>query len=263
MGASPSSAAFPTKPASVSSIAQPMPMMAPVTPPPAGSAQSPPPAQSPRGGGKTHPSEWTVDEVVDWLRSKGFDQAVLDAFIEQEITGDVLLEIDAAVLKAEFGIAAFGKRTRIANAISELKRPASFSYSEPAYGYPAPIAVPPPGAGAGGALRTPASGSAGHSLRSESPARGAEHHRRNISDVSGSGASSVRWASAGDTTVDGSEGASFGSLAPPAGAKLAPSTSEGALHARAVHHAQIPEEIDEERAALSEVRAVPGSVAAD
>ena len=30
---------------------------------------------------KTHPSDWTVDEVIDWLKSKGFDQSVCDKFI--------------------------------------------------------------------------------------------------------------------------------------------------------------------------------------
>ncbi|KAL7282752.1 hypothetical protein ACG7TL_004227 [Trametes sanguinea] len=78
----------------------------------------------------THPSEWTVEEVVDWLKSKGFDQGVCDKFIEQEITGDVLLELDANVLKTEIGIAAFGKRARIVNAISELRRPPSIAESE-------------------------------------------------------------------------------------------------------------------------------------
>ncbi|KAI8989868.1 hypothetical protein BD414DRAFT_460138 [Trametes punicea] len=78
----------------------------------------------------THPSEWSVEEVVDWLKSKGFDQGVCDKFIEQEITGDVLLELDANILKSEIGIAAFGKRVRIVNAISELRRPPSISESE-------------------------------------------------------------------------------------------------------------------------------------
>jgi SAM domain (Sterile alpha motif) len=49
---------------------------------------------------------------------------------ELEITGDVLLELDVNLLKTEFGITAFGKRTRIANAISELRRPPSISYSD-------------------------------------------------------------------------------------------------------------------------------------
>ncbi|KIP10364.1 hypothetical protein PHLGIDRAFT_125572 [Phlebiopsis gigantea 11061_1 CR5-6] len=75
----------------------------------------------------SHPSEWTLEEVIEWLKGKGFDQAVCDKFIEQEITGDVLLELDANVLKTEFGIAAFGKRVRIVNAIAELRRPPSFN----------------------------------------------------------------------------------------------------------------------------------------
>ncbi|KAI0371457.1 hypothetical protein BV20DRAFT_1120507 [Pilatotrama ljubarskyi] len=87
----------------------------------------------------THPSEWTVDEVIEWLKSKGFDQGVCDKFAEQEITGDVLLELDANVLKSEIGIAAFGKRVRIVNAISELRRPPSISESEQ---HPAPVLTP-------------------------------------------------------------------------------------------------------------------------
>ncbi|KAI0313113.1 sterile alpha motif/pointed domain-containing protein, partial [Amylostereum chailletii] len=69
-----------------------------------------------------HPSDWSVEEVVDWLKSKGFDDGVCDKFIEQEITGDVLLELDINVLKSEIGIIAFGKRMRIANAITDLRR---------------------------------------------------------------------------------------------------------------------------------------------
>jgi SAM domain (Sterile alpha motif) len=77
-----------------------------------------------------HPSEWNVEEVVDWLRAKGFDDTVCDMFTEQEITGDVLLELDVGVLKSEIGIVAYGKRIRIANAISELRRPPSVLSSE-------------------------------------------------------------------------------------------------------------------------------------
>lgn len=50
---------------------------------------------------------------------------------EQEITGDVLLELDAIVLKTEIGISAFGKRVRIVNAITELRRPPSVEDAEP------------------------------------------------------------------------------------------------------------------------------------
>ena len=72
-----------------------------------------------------HPADWTVEEVVDWLRSKGFDEVSCKKFAEQEITGDVLLDLDVGVLKSEIGIVAYGKRMRIANAIAELRRPPS------------------------------------------------------------------------------------------------------------------------------------------
>jgi hypothetical protein len=49
---------------------------------------------------------------------------------EQEITGDVLLELDVNLLKSEIGIMAFGKRMRIANAINDLRRPPSIEYSD-------------------------------------------------------------------------------------------------------------------------------------
>ncbi|KAJ7103227.1 hypothetical protein B0H15DRAFT_201781 [Mycena belliarum] len=80
-------------------------------------------------GAAKHPSEWSVEEVVDWIKSKGFDEDVCDKFTEQEITGDVLLDLDVNLLKTEIGIMAFGKRMRIANAIVELRRPPSPSAS--------------------------------------------------------------------------------------------------------------------------------------
>lgn len=43
---------------------------------------------------------------------------------EHEITGDVLIELDANLLK-ELDIPQFGKRVKLANAIAELRRPAS------------------------------------------------------------------------------------------------------------------------------------------
>jgi hypothetical protein len=51
-------------------------------------------------------------------------------FIEQEITGDVLLDLDVSLLKSEIGIPAFGKRVRIANFITDLRRPPSVVYSD-------------------------------------------------------------------------------------------------------------------------------------
>ncbi|KAK0543724.1 hypothetical protein OC845_005977 [Tilletia horrida] len=68
------------------------------------------------------PHEWSVDEVVEWGRSKGWDDAtVLSKFREHEISGDVLMEMDVVILK-EIDIVAYGKRLKVANAIKELKR---------------------------------------------------------------------------------------------------------------------------------------------
>ncbi|TYJ58064.1 hypothetical protein B9479_001159 [Cryptococcus floricola] len=70
------------------------------------------------------PTTWTVDDVVAWAQAKGFDEGIVDKFKEHEISGDILLELDANLLK-ELDIPAFGKRMRIAAAISELRRPSS------------------------------------------------------------------------------------------------------------------------------------------
>jgi hypothetical protein len=75
-----------------------------------------------------HPIEWTVEETVNWLHSKGFDDIVCDTFIEQEITGGALLSLNATSLKTEIGIDAYGKRFRIANAIDDLRRAASVRF---------------------------------------------------------------------------------------------------------------------------------------
>jgi SAM domain (Sterile alpha motif) len=77
--------------------------------------------------------EWTVEEVVDWLRAKGFDDTVCDKFIEQEVRGDVLLELHMEVLE-EIGIVGYGTRIRIMNAILELRRISSvLSYEPPTH----------------------------------------------------------------------------------------------------------------------------------
>ncbi|KAL1413569.1 hypothetical protein Q8F55_001343 [Vanrija albida] len=76
----------------------------------------------------TPPSMWTVEDVIEWAKSKNFDQFVCDKFIEHDISGDVLLELDANLLK-ELDIPQFGKRVRIAQAITELRRPQSVASS--------------------------------------------------------------------------------------------------------------------------------------
>ena len=59
---------------------------------------------------------------------------------EHEITGDLLVELDANLLK-ELDIPQFGKRLRIAQAITELRRPPSAASHELARGMSAPVSA--------------------------------------------------------------------------------------------------------------------------
>lgn len=77
--------------------------------------------------------------------------------VEHEITGDLLLELDANLLK-ELDIPQFGKRLRIAQAISDLRRPPSASSHEiTTRGMSAPPAAVGPPMSATPPLNTPPS----------------------------------------------------------------------------------------------------------
>lgn len=77
------------------------------------------------------PHEWNVEQVVEWGRSKGWDEgAVVSKFAEHEISGDVLMEMDVNILK-EIDIIAFGKRFQVANAIKDLKKAHGGATGEP------------------------------------------------------------------------------------------------------------------------------------
>ncbi|KAH9473155.1 hypothetical protein MJO28_001017 [Puccinia striiformis f. sp. tritici] len=67
------------------------------------------------------PDQWTVTEVAEWAKVKGLDEFTVGKFIEHEITGDVLLELDVNALK-EIDLTAFGRRVRVIKAIEELKK---------------------------------------------------------------------------------------------------------------------------------------------
>ncbi|EUC56397.1 Ste11-fungal family SAM domain protein, partial [Rhizoctonia solani AG-3 Rhs1AP] len=71
---------------------------------------------------QTPATQWTVPQVKAWLQSKGFDTDIQRAFQDNDITVDVLIELDGLALKDELGVAAFGKRIRLLKQIGELKR---------------------------------------------------------------------------------------------------------------------------------------------
>ncbi|RHZ44096.1 hypothetical protein Glove_759g8 [Diversispora epigaea] len=65
-----------------------------------------------------HPSTWNMEQVCQWLKEKGLE-SVMNQFIENDITGDVLVGLNLESLK-ELNITSYGKRIRIMNAIGSL-----------------------------------------------------------------------------------------------------------------------------------------------
>ncbi|KAG0033447.1 polar growth protein [Podila clonocystis] len=67
-----------------------------------------------------HPSLWSIEQVAYWLRWCGF-ASVVPSFIDNEISGAILLELNLNNLK-ELDINSFGKRFNIMSAITTLKQ---------------------------------------------------------------------------------------------------------------------------------------------
>ncbi|KAH8825996.1 hypothetical protein DL96DRAFT_129030 [Flagelloscypha sp. PMI_526] len=63
-----------------------------LSPSPPSSEPNSPPATSPPAN--PDPTTWSLPDVLAWLRSKHFSEDILKKFIEQDITGDVLLSLD-------------------------------------------------------------------------------------------------------------------------------------------------------------------------
>ncbi|KAJ1660076.1 hypothetical protein IWQ61_000938 [Dispira simplex] len=65
------------------------------------------------------PDTWSIEQVAAWLHQRGFGTFV-PLFVENEISGDVLLDLNLTTLK-ELQVTTFGKRYHLMNAITELK----------------------------------------------------------------------------------------------------------------------------------------------
>ncbi|KIK95325.1 hypothetical protein PAXRUDRAFT_827121 [Paxillus rubicundulus Ve08.2h10] len=254
-----------------------------------GSVQSPPEMELLKKS--TPPSEWSVEEVVDWLKSKGFGSDVYEKFIEQEITGDVLLELDINLLKVEIGIIAFGKRMRIANAIAELRRPPSIIFTDhqpqhsqsqsishsisQSFTYPyspsastqqslnSPMFV----TGMGAVMNRPGSASFGGAGGPESPRPetvASPILPKRVSSLSSTGASlnggvEETGVAAGieKAMMVGMVGLGLGALPP---GQLAPSPSDSALNKQPkTEPEESSERVDDDRGALSENESVPST----
>ncbi|RCH99321.1 polar growth protein, partial [Rhizopus stolonifer] len=64
--------------------------------------------------------EWDSEQVAIWITNIGFDESLADIFRNQEITGDILLELTVESLK-ELEVDTFGKRFKLHAAITALK----------------------------------------------------------------------------------------------------------------------------------------------
>ncbi|KAJ5610668.1 hypothetical protein N7510_007387 [Penicillium lagena] len=65
-------------------------------------------------------SNWTPDDVVMWMQKLNIDETVIEKFFINDISGSILLELQADDLK-ELDIQSFGKRHEIMNSIRQLR----------------------------------------------------------------------------------------------------------------------------------------------
>jgi hypothetical protein len=72
---------------------------------------------------------WSPPDVVRWMQSAGFDDTVVEKFFVNDITGAILLELQADDLK-ELDIQSFGKRHRLMNSIEHLRQSVMLSNTD-------------------------------------------------------------------------------------------------------------------------------------
>ncbi|EPS30500.1 hypothetical protein PDE_05451 [Penicillium oxalicum 114-2] len=65
-------------------------------------------------------SSWSPQDVVYWMRSIGFEEDIVQKFYWNDISGTILLELQAEDLK-ELEITSFGKRRRLMTSIQSLR----------------------------------------------------------------------------------------------------------------------------------------------
>ncbi|KAI9322392.1 hypothetical protein BX666DRAFT_609843 [Dichotomocladium elegans] len=89
---------------------------------------------------QSKPETWTTEQVANWLKLLGHG-ALSPIFIEQEITGDILLDLSMDAMK-ELGISTYGKRHKIMHAIAELKNSSANGLTSAKRHYRASRALP-------------------------------------------------------------------------------------------------------------------------
>lgn len=91
------------------------------TPVPDTSVPTPPPQSAPsRPGSRLDVASWTPNDVVHWMHKLGLDESVIEKFFINDISGSILLELQAEDLK-ELEISSFGKRHQLMACIRQLR----------------------------------------------------------------------------------------------------------------------------------------------
>ncbi|KAE8365454.1 hypothetical protein BDV27DRAFT_102958 [Aspergillus caelatus] len=80
--------------------------------------------KSTSGPSESDVSSWSPEDVVMWMQNKGFDDSIIERFFVNDISGSILLELQADDLK-ELDIQSFGKRHRLMGCIRQLRDTAS------------------------------------------------------------------------------------------------------------------------------------------
>jgi len=75
--------------------------------------------QEPESDATKHITEWSIEEVADWIESLGFG-SVRSIFVENYISGAELVDLTNEELKEDLGVAALGARKAILRQIQQL-----------------------------------------------------------------------------------------------------------------------------------------------
>ena len=122
---------------------EPAPALTLPTVPTAPAVPAPAPTEQPAATGPAvvDASQWSIDDVVEWARSKDMDASVLEKLREHEVNGASLLSLDINMLK-EIDIIAYGRRFKLASAIDELRHSATTPAPTRASAHMMPAPVP-------------------------------------------------------------------------------------------------------------------------
>ena len=64
---------------------------------------------------------WEPTEVAKWLRMAAYPDRVVNIFMENDISGNVLLDLNNDLLKHDLGFKSFGARHQLMSSINHLK----------------------------------------------------------------------------------------------------------------------------------------------